>query len=141
MKRSLALLTFVFLAACGGSGGGGESTPAPAPSNNGDGGDSTSLAELNFENVLKNAIVPACFNCHKAPANANGKNFETYENVFTHRAAIEDSVKNRRMPDKKGRTMTDAQRSLLLRWLAAGAPRNAPVSFTSLQEMTIGEIE
>ena len=80
-------------------------------------------AELSFSNVLSFAIQPACFDCHKAPRNASGINLETYENVFANRAAIESALATRFMPDSRGRTMSEAQRDLFLRWLRAGAPR------------------
>ncbi|RYZ67081.1 MAG: hypothetical protein EOP05_18220, partial [Proteobacteria bacterium] len=84
-------------------------TPGPIP---------VSDPALNFDNVFVTSIKTSCFGCHAAPRNASGINLETYESVFANRAAVEQAVSSRAMPDSMGRTMDDAARDLLLRWLA-----------------------
>lgn len=88
--------------------------------------------DLNFETVFTTSIKTSCFGCHAAPRNAAGVNLETYESVFANREAVQQAVSSRNMPDSMGRTMDESARDLLLRWLAAGAPRNAPAAFLEI---------
>ncbi len=95
-------------------------------------GSPVAASDLNFQNVLQTSIQTSCFPCHASPINAARINLETYENILAHQSAISSAVSMRVMPDSKGGTMTEKQRGLLLRWLAAGAPRDAIPSPTSV---------
>jgi uncharacterized membrane protein len=85
--------------------------------------DPNNKANLNFNNVLQNAIGPNCLDCHSSPRNAAGINLETYENVFTNKGAVMGAVQSASMP--KGRMMPTSQKNLLMAWLEAGAARDA----------------
>lgn len=80
-------------------------------------------AELSFSNAMEFAIRPACLDCHAAPMNRGGVNLETYENVLALKNEIASALSSRFMPDSQGRSMSDEQRSFVLRWITAGAPR------------------
>lgn len=133
MKISLGLMSLFLVAGCNYSlqkGGAGAPSGSSGPNN---GATLPGDPELNFDNVFNTSIKTSCFGCHAAPRNASGINLETYESVFANRQAVQQAVASRAMPDSMGRTMSDSARDLLLRWLAAGAPRTAPQALFEIE--------
>ncbi len=88
--------------------------------------DPSNKANLNFANILQNALGPNCLGCHSSPRNAAGINLETYENVFTHKAEVMGAVQSGSMP--RSRPMPATQKALLLAWIESGAPKDAPAA-------------
>lgn len=137
MRTSLALVALSVTAGCNYSLQKGVSMGAPNSSSSPNPGTAVpSDPDLNFDNVFNTSIKTSCFGCHAAPRNASGINLETYESVFANRQAVQQAVASRAMPDSMGRTMSDSARDLLLRWLAAGAPRTAPAALFEIDTET-----
>lgn len=75
--------------------------------------DTSSSSSLDFESVKKTVFSARCTSCHQQ--------YNTYQGVFRELAAIESAVNTHRMP-KSGGPLSELQRSLLLSWIAKGAP-------------------
>lgn len=123
MKISLVKITFAFLCLGFHSGcnynidktGGGQDLLG-----------SSDGSTLGFDAVFQAVIGPKCATCHSsAQGNRGGINLETYENVFAHRTAMQGAIEDGFMPPRSGVALTAQERSALLGWLAAGAPRTA----------------
>lgn len=70
---------------------------------------------IGFDQVYKTSLANNCTSCHA--------NFSSYEAVFSLRDTIAKYVQSGYMP--RGKAMPADERTLLLDWIAAGAPRDA----------------
>ncbi len=85
--------------------------------------------QVYFAEVMAKVIQTNCLKCHSEKAgNRGGINLETYASVFENRFELKDDVEQGVMPPRppRGTALTDGQKSLILEWLAKGAPEKAP---------------
>lgn len=77
-----------------------------------------------FAEVFTQVIGPRCAGCHsEAGGNRGGVNLETFANVKSELAAIDEAVATGFMPPRRSGPLTPEQKDLLARWIAAGAPQ------------------
>ena len=79
-------------------------------------GQVSETAVLDFETVNIKIFSVRCVGCHQQ--------YSTYQGVFKELTAIQDAVKNNRMP-KSGRPLDNAQKELLAKWISGGAPEKS----------------
>jgi mono/diheme cytochrome c family protein len=80
---------------------------------------------LSFENVSKQVFRPSCTSCH---GTKGGVNLETYQATIESLQPVKDAVSSGDMPPRSRPVLTDSQKTLLLDWIAKGAPEfTAPV--------------
>jgi len=68
-------------------------------------------------------IQARCAGCH-SPGGVGGRDFTTWSGVDAWRSNIEEQVGGCVMPPSGSPQPTDSERTLLLEWLACGAPNN-----------------
>lgn len=77
---------------------------------------------INYGRVRDEVIKVRCLQCHSSSGgNAGRLNLQTYENVAAKIDKIEIRIKSGTMP--KGKPLTVEQKTLLLDWIAQGAPK------------------
>lgn len=119
MKKVLWTLVFLSLAACNYK---LEKLSAP-PRVSGE--EVMNQTQLDFALVMEKVIQPKCLECHAAAGgNRGGVNLETYAAVFLNLADVKADIEDGSMP-KRRQPLTQAQKDLILNWIAAGAPEKA----------------
>jgi uncharacterized membrane protein len=119
MKKVLWTFVFLSLAACNYK---LEKLSAP-PRVGGEG--VMNQNQIDFAVVMEKVIQPKCLECHAAAGgNRGGVNLETYAEVRLNLADVKADVEDGSMP-KRRQPLTQAQKDLILNWIAAGAPEKA----------------
>lgn len=81
--------------------------------------------ELNYDVINQGILLPKCATCHSVGGgNRGGVNLETYENVVAEKSAIVDAVSTGFMPPRSAPALNNDEKTALLAWIQAGAPRN-----------------
>lgn len=79
---------------------------------------------LDWETIRTTVVQPKCLNCHAEPTNRGGVNLETYANVQSRLAVIDQVIKDGSMPRRT--TLTPEEKEMILTWIQIGAPEFAP---------------
>lgn len=93
--------------------------PGNPPANPPPSSDNPVLA-LDYETVHRVVLQPACIRCHSGGDGAAGVNLDTYQNVLSNIRDVKSTIEDGSMP-RRGK-LSDQQKDLILRWIAAGAP-------------------
>ncbi|MCC2679092.1 MAG: hypothetical protein K0R29_1668 [Pseudobdellovibrio sp.] len=98
-------------------------SPSPGPSPQPDPHPGPPPDEVTYVTVADKVFKTSCTGCHSTDGgNMGGINLETYESVFQERDSVQAAVEEGRMPPSDmGLSLTQEQKSLLLRWLGQGA--------------------
>jgi hypothetical protein len=70
---------------------------------------------FSFAQVKAEVFTPRCARCHSGMVS-------TYEKVIANLSAIESKIASGQMPPARAAALTDAEKQLVLRWIALGAP-------------------
>lgn len=93
-------------------------TPAPGDIK---GIDVPSSTALNYSQVKKYVLDPACLKCHSNPENKGRVNLESYEQVLKNLRETEASILDGSMPKKS--KLSESQKKLILSWIETEAPQ------------------
>jgi len=100
------------LVACeGGCPSNAEPAPTSCPSN-----------PPSYLNDVAPILSQACSSCHGPDGEESSVPLDTYQDVFQERTIVQVQIESCAMP--QGGSLSSAQRSTLLTWLACGAPDN-----------------
>ncbi len=116
--KKLFIVLGIFLIGCGYN---NTQIPADAQPLGNDGLSQVDPANLDFATVRAQVFQPHCFQCHsQAGGNRAGVNLESYANVNSRLATIQNAVNSGAMPPSG--SLPTATRALLNNWIQAGAP-------------------
>jgi len=81
------------------------------------------IEKINYATINTKVLIPKCITCHSDRGGNKGDvNLESYENVLGLSNSIESEIESGSMPPKK-KPLTPEEKSLILKWLSMGAPK------------------
>jgi mono/diheme cytochrome c family protein len=119
--RILFFSLLTALAGCGGGGGGSSSSTAEVTSSQA----ATSAEQVTWYSAAQPLIERYCVACH-TDGGASPFPLVTYEQVYAKRSALDYVLQAGTMPPPGFAGPTASENSILLQWLAAGAPLGDP---------------